>query len=205
MLTSPAVGNWGSGKAGVHTAASLLCPRDLWVPGQGPVVCRPWLGGVCAGCLLGWCLRRFRRALAGGGRSCRTRGPAFGARPRVLAVPAQVGAGVAAIGHHLIGGQADAAHPAGFGVGLFCPVLDRAQVVRYGLLAWEIPGTRRGLGAGSGDGHRRGGRFERRVLSPGRPVSQRFIWPVADLGCARVIGPAGFMCTPSPSVSGHLL
>jgi hypothetical protein len=195
----------GIRKAEVHTAASPLCPRDLWVPGQGPVICRPRLSGVCAGRLLGWCLRRFRGALAGGGRSSRTQGPAFGACPGIAAVPAQVVAGAAAIGHQLVGGQADAAHPAGFGVGLFCPVADRTQLVSYGLLAWEIRGTRRGPGAGSGDADRRGGRFERRVLSPGSPVSRRFVSLVADLGCARVKSPVGLHVQAPRQLAGTLL
>jgi hypothetical protein len=181
----------GCGRARAHTAASSLSPRDLWLPGQRPVVDRHWPGGVWPRCLLAWCLRRFRGALADGGRCCRARGPAFGACPGVPAVPALVVAGAAAIGHHLVSGQADAAHPAGFGVGLFCPVPDRTQLASYRLLAWEILGARRGMGAGSGDCHRRDGSFEWQVLSSGSPVGQRFIWPVADLGCASVIWPAG--------------
>ena len=161
------------------------------MPGQRPLIYRHWPGGFCVRCLLVWCLRRARGALADGGRSCRTRGPAFGARPRVPAVPAQVGAGAAAIGHHLVSRQADAAHRAGLGVGLFCPVPDRTPLASYGLLAWESVGTRCGLGARSGDVHRRGGGIKRRVLPPVSPVSQLFIWPVADLGCARLIWPAG--------------
>jgi hypothetical protein len=159
------------------------------MPGQRPVVCRHWPGSFCASRLLAWCLRRFRGALTDGGRSCRARSPAFGARPRVLAVPAQVRAGAAAIGHHLVSGQADAAHPAGFGVGLSCPVRDRAQLASHSLLSWETAATRCGPGARSGDVHWRGGSSGRLVLRPGCRVSQLIIWPVAGLGCARLIWP----------------
>ncbi len=185
------VDRWRLVKARAQTAAGSLSPRDLWMPGQRPVVYRHWAGGFCVRCLPAWCLRRFCRALADGGRSCRTRGPAFGARTCVLAVPAQVGGGAAAIGQHLVSRQANAAHPAGLGISLFCPVRDRTQLASYGLLAWESPGPRCGPGARSGDVHRRGGGIKRRVLPPISPVSQRFIWPVADLGCARLIWPAG--------------
>jgi len=185
--------------ARVQTAAGSLSPRDLWMPGQRPVVYRPWPGGVRACCLLAWCLRVLGHALTDGGRSCRPGGPAFGACPRVPAVPAQVVASAAAIGHHLVSTQADAAHPAGFGVGLLCPVPDRTQLVRYGLLVWKIRGTRRARGAGGGHIQRRGRRFERWVLSPGSLVSQRFVLPLGDLGCARVIWPAGLHVQTLPA------
>jgi hypothetical protein len=167
------------GKPGAQTAASSLSSRDLWMTGQRPLLYRHWPGGICAPGLLAWCRRGSRRARTGGGRSCRTRGPAPGACPRVPAVPAQVGAGTAAIGHHLLRGQADAAQPAGLGAGLSCPVLDRPRLDSYGPLACKSLGTRGG-GAESGDGHRRGGGLEPRVPSPRSPLRQ----PFADLGCA---------------------
>ena len=152
--------------------------------GQSPLLYRHWPGGDCAPGLLARCRRGSRRALTDGGRSCRTRGPAFGARPRLPAVPAQVGAGAAAIGHHLFSRQADSAHPAGLGAGLSCPVLDRPRLVSYGPLARKSLGTR---GAGSGDGHRCGGGPEPRAPSPGSQLGQ----PFAGLGCASVVWPVG--------------
>jgi hypothetical protein len=49
---------------------------------------------------------------ADGAQSRRVRGPAPGASPCVAAIPAHVEASAAAIGHHLVGRQANAAHPA---------------------------------------------------------------------------------------------
>ena len=143
------VDRWRSGKPRVQTVARSLSQRDRWMQVQKTVLYRHRPGGVCVRFLLGWCPRRFRRVFADGGRSCRTRGPALGARPHVAAIPAQVEAGAAAIGHHLLSRQADAAYPAPFGVGLFCAVLDPPLPVSDGLLAWESPGTRADLGCAS--------------------------------------------------------
>ena len=184
-------GQWRLGKPRTQTAASSLSSRDLWMTGQRPPLYRYWPGRICARGLPARCLRRSRRALAGRARSCRTRSPAFGARPRVPAVPAQVGASAAAIGHHLLSGQADAAHPTGLDVGLPCPVPDRLRLVSYGLPARKRPGRRSGRGAASVDVHRRGGSLEWWVLPPGGPLRQPFIRPVAELGCASVIWPVG--------------
>ena len=112
-------------------------------------------------------------------------------------------AGAAAIGHHLVSRQADATHPAGSDRDRFCPERDRPLLISHGLLSWDTLGTRSGLGAGSGDVHRRGGGFERRVPSLGSPVSQPFILPVADLGYARVIWPAGLHMQALPSAMGE--
>jgi len=131
-------------------------------------------------------------------------GPAFGARPCVPAVPAQVGAVAAAIGHHLVSRQADAATSRqDFGVG---PVLPSTGPSAAGPVTGPAsPGRALGTARWSrrrGSGGRspaRAGGFERRVLSPGSPVGQWFIWPVADLGCARVIWPArSSMCHAPP-------
>ncbi len=54
------------------------------------------------------CLGRLCRAH--GTRPGQAGGPAVRARPRVPAVPADVCAGLAAVGHHLVGGKLDAAH-----------------------------------------------------------------------------------------------
>ncbi len=64
----------------------------------------------------GW-LRLPARYLPPSGNPCVLhlapgRGPAFRARPRVRAVPADAFAGAAPVGHHLAGMQADTAHPA---------------------------------------------------------------------------------------------
>jgi hypothetical protein len=58
-------------------------------------------------------LRRSRRVLTNVSRLYRTRRPAFGTSSRVQAIPTHVGAGAAAIGHHLVGTQADTTHPTG--------------------------------------------------------------------------------------------
>ena len=187
------------GKPRARTAASSLSSRDLWMTGQKPLLYRRSGGSGDPG-LLALRRRGSRRALTEGGRPCRTRGPAFGARLRVPAVPAQVGAGAAAIGHHLFSGQADAAQPAGFGAGLSCPVLDPPRPVSYGPLAWKSLRTGGGGGAWSRGGHRRGRDLESRVPSPGRPLRQ----PVAGVGCAHVMWPVGRHGQALPSVSGHL-
>ena len=198
-------GQWRLGKPRTQTAASSLSSRDLWMTGQRPPLYRYWPGRISARGLPARCLRRSRRALAGRARSCRTRSPAFGARPRVPAVPAQVGASAAAIGHHLFSRQADAAHPAGLDAGLPCPVPDRMRLVSEGLPACKSPGRRSGRSAATVDVHRRGGGLQWRVLWPGGPLRQPFIRPVADLGCASVIWPAGrHMQHRLPPVSGHL-
>ncbi len=194
------------GKAGVQTAAGSLSRRDLGMPGQRPVVYRLWAGGFGVRCLLAWCLRRFCRALADGGRSCRTRGPAFGARPCVLAVPAQVGAVAAAVGHHLVSRQADAAHPAGFGVGLFCPVAGPSAVGQ--LWPARLEGSRHGrwsrrAGAGTfiGAAGASNGGCSRPPARSASGSSGRS--PISDVPAS--YGQPVFMCTPSPSVRGHLV
>src|SRR5690348_1487271 len=72
-------------------------------------------GGGGALRLLTRLLRFFRfvgAVWADGGQPRRVRGPAPGASPSVAAVPAEVEAGAAAVGHHLVSRQANAAHPA---------------------------------------------------------------------------------------------
>ena len=61
--------------------------------------------------LCGRC-RLCRLCPAHGTRPGQAGGPAVRARPRVPAVPADIGAGLAAVGHHLVGGKLDAAHGA---------------------------------------------------------------------------------------------
>src|SRR5271166_1710977 len=62
-----------------------------------------------------------RSALTNARRPCRTRSPAVGASPHIQAIPAEVGAGAAAIGHRVVGRQVDTTHPAGRDHGRFPP------------------------------------------------------------------------------------
>ena len=80
--------------AGSHSPGKRACQR----------LYRHWPGGVRVRGPRIWCLRRFRRVLADGGQM---RGPAPCACPCVPAVPTEVGASAAAIGHHLASGQSN--------------------------------------------------------------------------------------------------
>ena len=104
-------------------------------------------GGVCLRCQPAPCLPLLRDGLVDGVRPCRARGPAFGACSCVLAVPAEVEAGAAAIGHHLVSRQADATHPAGCDCSPFGPGRGRTLLISHGLLTSESLGLPVGMPA----------------------------------------------------------
>jgi hypothetical protein len=91
-------------------------------------------GGRVRG-LRGWRLWRFRPGLADGGqpRPRRMRGPALCACPRVPAIPTEVRASTAAIGHHPASGQANTAQPARSDRGLFSTRYGRSMLVSHDL------------------------------------------------------------------------
>lgn len=90
-------------------------------------------------------LRRSRNALTTVSRPRRARSPAFGASPRVPAVPTDVGAGAGGpVSHHLAGRQADTTHPAGLGDGRPCLGEGQTLVISHD----QLPsGTNRQLGS----------------------------------------------------------
>jgi hypothetical protein len=159
--------------------SSVVVPADcFWL-----VLSRYCLGDVCARCPLARRRRCFCRGLADGGRPYGTRRPALSASQRVPAVPAKVQACAAAIGHHLVSRQADAAHPAGLDPGPFSPQRDRTLLVNHDLLPSPSPGTRSGA-AGTGAVHR-----------PGRLRSGRTICPASTPR----VRPAVALAPPSDS------
>ena len=74
---------------------------------------------------------RSRTALTTVSRPRRARSPAFGASPRVQAIPADVGAGAGSVSHHLAGRQADTTHPAGFDDGWPCRSEGQTLVISH--------------------------------------------------------------------------
>src|SRR6516225_7938745 len=103
-------------------------------------------------------LLRFFRFVRGvwpdGGQPRRVRGPAPGAPPGVAAVPADVEASAAAIGHHLVSRQANTAHPARPDRGGFTVECGRLPI-SDDLLASKPRYPLGGLRARSGAAHRR--------------------------------------------------
>jgi hypothetical protein len=77
--------------------------RQRGWPGRGAAGFADWVKGL---------RQRHARGSAGGSCLAPGCGPAFGARPGVPAIPPDVAAGTAAIGHHLVVLQAGPAQPA---------------------------------------------------------------------------------------------
>jgi hypothetical protein len=127
----------GEDGAGILRGHPVQVQVDLWRPPErGRRLGQCWSGprhsverghgSLAAAGKLAVCPCLFdapRSAGTDASRPGRTRRPAFGASPHVQAIPAEVGAGSAAVGHHLARRQADTTHPAG---------RDRGQTSRSG-------------------------------------------------------------------------
>src|SRR5215471_4153507 len=69
--------------------------------------------------------------------------PPLGAAPLVEAVPADVGAGAATVGHHVVGGQADPAQPAGLDGARPGRSVGQALLIRHGRSPPGLPAAYR--------------------------------------------------------------